>query len=93
MTIITLALVWKCHTGQHERRIWSESMTGKKVSDCETAGTNKNKGTNLKKPRLSARFWRNLATTTTHLGQSEPNQNYPLCFVDRPPRAHPMETE
>jgi hypothetical protein len=33
MTIITLALVWKRHTGQRELRIRSESMTGKKESD------------------------------------------------------------
>jgi hypothetical protein len=33
MTIITLVIVWKRHTGQRELRTWSESMTGEKESD------------------------------------------------------------
>ena len=33
MTIITLPLVWKRHTGQCELRTWNGSMTGEKESD------------------------------------------------------------
>jgi hypothetical protein len=33
MTIISLALMWKRHTGQRELRILSESMTGERESD------------------------------------------------------------
>jgi hypothetical protein len=72
MTIITLALVWKHQTGQRELRILSESMTGKKKSDWRQKQPElirKQSGTNIKKPRLSARFWQNLAKTTTSLGQ------------------------
>ncbi len=69
-------------------------MTGKKESDWRQKQPELDKsGTNLRKARLSARFWASSAITTTSLGQSNPKKNYPLRCVVAQPRAHPAETE
>jgi hypothetical protein len=45
ITIITLGLLCKGHTGQRELKIWSESMTGRRVRlEAETAGIRKKAG-------------------------------------------------
>jgi hypothetical protein len=73
-------------------RIWSESMTGKKTQTGGRNSQNKEEsGTNLRKARLSAFYWKSLAKT--NLGQSNPNQTYNLRCADTRPGAQPTETE